>query len=167
MQERSRIYSILALCTLVSSGLGVLFSATCNHVYFTLMRMSAKQTVSIVGSLLAVLLPYFVSVLVITKLKHPAIYILCSMWIFHFAAAYFAITHAFGSAGWLIGLMLLFPDFALLPMLLVVSLRRITGTSHKRDRLVGLIVTVIIGIINHCAVSPFLAKIITTFETNG
>lgn len=167
MQERSRLYAILALCSLVSSGLGVLCSATWNHTYFSLMRMSAARPVTIVGSLIAVFVPYFVSVLVITNSKYRVAYILSSIRIFHLAAAYFAICCAFGSAGWLIGLMLLFPDIALIPMLLVISLRRVAGTLHKWDRAVGLVYTVIIGVINHCAVSPFLAKIITTFETNG
>ena len=154
LQERNRIYAILALCALFSSGLGILIFATENPIYLSLMRMSASRPVSIVGSLVAVIVPYFVSVLVVTNSKRALAYLLCSVRIFLVSAAYLAINLCFGSAGFLMGVMLLFPDIALIPMLITVSIRRLTGESGKWDALIGCIYTTVIALINYCTVSP-------------
>lgn len=161
------IYAKLALCCLISSGFGVIFSATLNPLYASMMRISAGRSVSIVGSLLAVTVPYFVSILVVTNSKHWLVYLLCAVRIFLFAAAYFAIYTSLGSAGWLVGSMLLFPDFALIPIFLFICIRRLLGTTSKRTMGLAMVYIGIIGILNYCAVSPFLAMIMERYKTNG
>ena len=167
LQERNRIYAIFALCSIVSSGLGILILATDNPIYYSLMRMSAGRPVSIVSSIVAIFLPYFVSVLVVTNSKHWIAYFICSVQIFLFSAAYSAVCQCFNAAGSLICYLLMFPHILLIPMLITSALRRLTWKSGKRDTIIGCMYTTTIAIINHCAVSPFLAKIIITFEANG
>ena len=161
------IYAKVALCCLISSGFGVLCSTALSPIYISLMHISAGRSVSIVGSFVAVVVPYFVSVLVVTNFKRWLIYAICSVRIFLFTAAYFAISAGFGSAGWLIGLMLLFPDITLIPMLIFMSIRQFLGLSAKRDRVLAMVYIGVIGILNYCTVSPFLAMIIERFKTNG
>ena len=166
LQDCNRIYAKLALCCLISSGFGVIFSAALNPFYASMMRISAGRSVSIVGSFVAVTVPYFVSVLVVTNSKHWLVYLLCAVRIFLFTAAYFAICVSFGSAGWLIGFMLLFPDTTLIPVLLFIGIRRLLGTSTKRNWVFAMVYIEVIGILNYCTVSPFLAMIIERFKTN-
>lgn len=167
LQERRQIYCVFVLCTLFGAGFGVYFAATANHSYILLMRMAVSRPVSIVGSFAAVFVPYFASFLVVSNSKPWLVYFFCAMRIFFFTSASWAVASAFGSSGWLIRNMLLFPDIFLLPMLIWFSVSRLSRNKSRRCCVLCLAYTALIGIINYCVVSPFLAKVLFTYETMG
>lgn len=167
LQERNRVYCFLAIFALISSGFGVIFSATADQSYLHLMRMAAGRPVSIVGSFLAVIVPYVVSVLVVTNSKPWLVYLTIAVRIFLFASACWAIASSFGTAGALVSFLFLFSDIFLIPVLLWFAISSLSGNSSRILVLLSLVYISLIGIINYCAVSPFLVKIINTYEAMG
>lgn len=167
LQDRNRIYCILAILVLFSSGFGVIYAATAAQSYFYLMRIAVSRPVSIVGSITAVILPYVVSVLVVTNFKSYFVYPVVAVHIFMFSCASWVVTNLYGTAGWLVGLMLQFPHVFLLPMLLQLSIGKLGGKNLRNLMRRCLFYIGLIGIINYCAVSSFLAKIMNTYETMG
>lgn len=167
LQDCNRIYCILAILVLISSGLGVFYAASADQSYLHLMRMAAGRPVSIVGSLVAVFIPYVVSVLVATNFKPWPVYLVIAAHVFRFSSAGWAVAISFGTAGWLISFMFLFADIFLIPMLLLFSVNRLSGKISRNLVILCLLYIGLIGIINYCAVSPFLAKIMNTYETMG
>ena len=167
LQERNRICCFLAISVLISSGFGVIFAATADQSFLHLMRLAASHPVSIIGSFLAVVVPYVISVLVITNSKPWLIYLTIAVRIFLFSSAYWAIASSFGTASALVSFLLLFPDIFLIPVLLWLAISSLSGNSSRILVLLSLVYIGLIGMINYCAVSPFLAKIINTYETMG
>ena len=167
LQERNRIYCILALISLLSTGFGVIYAATAEQTYFHLMRMAASRPVSIVGSMVAVFLPYIVSVLVVTNSKPWLSYTVVAVRLFLFAASGYAIYDCYGTAAWLIGFMFLFPDICLIPVLLWLTIRNSEKAICRKHSLLCLVYVAFVGIINFCTVSPFLADLLNTYESMG
>ena len=70
---------------------------------------------------------------------------------------------AFGAAGWLVRLLLLFSDFVLLPVLPIASIRILQGKTLKRWYMVLVVgLSAIVGVIDWKIVSPFLATLLET-----
>ena len=167
LQERNQVYCILAIILLISSGFGVLFAATADQSYLHLMRMAAGRPVSIVGSLLAVIVPYVVSVLAVSNFKPWLVYLTIAVRIFLFSSACWVIADSFGTASALVSFLLLFPDILLIPVLLWFAISSLSGNCSRILVLLSLVYISLVGIIDYCAISPFLAKIINTYETMG
>ena len=167
LQERNRTYCLLALLVLFSSGFGVLFAATAEQTYFLMMRMAGCRPVSIVGSFMAVFVPYFVSVLVVTNSKLWLAYTVIAVRLFLFTTAAYAISDCYCSAAWLIGFMFLFSDIFLIPMLIHLVIQRTVKAVNRTRCLLCLAYVALIGIINFCAVSPLLANLLYTYESMG
>lgn len=162
LQERNQRYCKLALIVLFSAGFGVIFAATAGHTYFHLMRMTACRPVSIVGSFVAVFVPYLVSVMVVANSNSWLSYTVIAVRIFLFATAGYAVYNCYGTAAWLVGFMFLFPDIFLIPMIIQLAIRRYEKAISRNHTLLYLAYVVFIGIINFCTVSPFLAYILNT-----
>ena len=132
LQECRQNWCVLALCAVFSAGLGALFAGTSGDTYILLMRMAASRPVSIVGSAVSVFLPFLVSVFLITHSKPWLVYLICGIRLFLFSSAAFAIGRSFGSAGWLVRLMLQMPDLCLIPVLIWFSVLVLAGNCTKR-----------------------------------
>ncbi len=150
---------------LVSACIGTLFgccfSAIFKDDYLLLMRRAVSLPVSIVGTLLAVVVPY-VAIVYSTKLW--LIYVQICLRFFFVAASFYIVGEAFGSAAWLIRCLLLFPDYLCMPVIIHFACH--IGRS-KRKQAILLIYSLLIGWINYQFISPFLATIIQKFETTG
>lgn len=167
IQKCSISLCIFALFTVCSAGLGVIFAASAGDSYFLLMRKTANCFVSIVGSAVTVLLPFLVSVFVITHSKPWLVYLICGIYIFSLSSACYAICRSFGSAGWLIQGMLLFPDICLTPVLIWLSVLHFAGKCNRRVCIYSSLFAVAIGMIDYCLISPLLANLIDSYETMG
>ena len=167
MQKCNERVCALALCVVFSAGLGVLFAATAGDSYFLLMRRASSVSVSIVGSAITVWIPFLVSVCLIVHFKLWLAYLICGIRIFAMASSCCATTHAFGTAGWFVQGMLHFPQLCLTPVLIWLIFLRFTGKYSRRIGLYCIIFAAVIGMINYCSISPFLANLIDTYETMG
>ena len=167
MQKCNQHLCIFALCAVCSAGLGVIFAATVGDIYFLLMRKAASCFVSIVGSAVTVLLPFLVSTFIITHSKLWLAYFGCGIYIFSLSSTCYAICRSFGTAGWLMQLMMQFSDIWLIPVLIWLFVLRLTGKCNRRICICCIGFALVIGMIDYCIISPFLANLIDSYETMG
>lgn len=167
LQECRQISHTLALCAVFGAGLGALFAGTSGDTYILLMRMAASRPVSIVGSAVSVFLPFLVSVFLIAHSKPWLVYLICGIRLFLFSSAAFALGRSFGSAGWLVRLMLQMPDLCLIPVLIWFSAVTLARSCTKRVMIRCILLVAVIGMFDYCMISPFLADLIDSFETMG
>ncbi len=164
MQRSSRRDTpfFLAFAWILGIVFGVGASYCASHSLSSLMRMTANSPVSIFGLLSAMLLPLLCSAF--------AVYISCP-WLliptaflkaFLYTYFSFGILASYGSAGWLIRLLLIFSDTLMLPVLWLFWLRGIQwGRVDFLYRLIPAVsVVFLIGSIDYSIISPFLAQII-------
>ena len=167
MQKCNRCLCIFAICTVCSAGLGVIFAASAGNHYFLLMRKATSCFVSIIGSAVTVLLPFLVSVFIITHSKPWLAYLICGIYIFSLSSTCYAICCSFGTAGWLMQLMMQFPDICLTPVLIWLFLLRLAGQGNRRILAWCFGFALAVGMIDYCVISPFLANLIDSYETMG
>lgn len=163
LQECKQKFFTLALYILLCSGLGASLCVLARDSYLLLMRMASSRRVSIVG-LVVCFAPYLVFVFIHSK---PWLVLLCGLRIVLVSAAILAIFKSFGTAGWLISLLMHFPDICLIPMLIWLFMRSNGVGVSKRCLAFTVIYILAVGMIYYCLISPFLANLIVKFETMG
>ena len=142
--------------------LGIRCAEFAGDPYFLLVRGSCAA-VSNRGLVLSVMLPFLFSAIAVFISKPilliPVSLIQCA----GFSMCCMAADIAFGAAGWLVRLLLLFSDFVLLPVLPIASTRILQGKTLKRWYMVLVVgLSAIVGIIDWKIVSPFLATLLET-----
>ena len=164
LQECRQKLFALALYILLCSGLGALLCVLAGDSYLLLMRMAASRCVSIVG-LVVCFAPYLVFIFIHSK---PwLVLLLCGLRLIFVSAAILAIYKSFGTAGWLVSLLMHSPDICLIPMMIWLYIRsnRVDISKHCLALTAAYILAV--GMIYYCLISPFLANLIVKFETMG
>ena len=164
---RRQIWCKLILCITLSAAFGVVLAASAGELYISLMRTATKRPVSIVGSAVAVFLPSLVSVLLIVHSKPRLLYFVCAIHIASFTATGWALSQAYASAGWMVHLLLQLPQLCIIPMIILLAMQRLSGTFSKGNAVYILIIVAILGMIDICLISPFLANLIDSYETMG
>ena len=150
--------AILLLCGLLS---GTALAVSAGNSYYSLMRMAASSPVSIAGLFASVFLPFLFSAFAVYLGKPKLIYFICFIKAALFSFGSFTALTAFASAGWLVRFLLQFSDIVMLPAFCWFSLRCITDTGlFKRDFSICLFLFLLIGSLDYCMVSPFLAMLI-------
>lgn len=153
----------LAFSWVLGSVFGAITSFYASDSLLSLMRMTAVSPVSIVSLLSAILLPLLFSAFAVyisnVWLLIPAAFF--KAFLYHFFC--FGILRSFGSAGWLIRLLLIFSDTLTLPVLWMYWLRSIKGTREGLAfRTIPAVCAVfLIGSVDYSVISPFLAQILS------
>ena len=142
---------------------GVLTALSASDLLSASMRTAVFSRVSILGLASAVFLPFLFSAF--------AVYIQCPFLLlpiafakaFLFSYLGLGVIEAFGSAGWLIRVLLMFSDIVLLPVLFWFWIRYISGDSRYGSRATAVCISVaaLVGSIDYCVISPFMANLIT------
>ena len=158
-RKGSTVFLASCFASGLAAGCMAFFSAECETA--SLMRAAADSRVSIVGLLSVIFLPFLFSAF--------AVYLRQPWWLlpiafckaFSFALVFLGITAAYGSAGWLMRLLLMFSDLWTLPLLCYFWLRYATGERRLALRVIPsyLCAVLLIAIIDHCLISPFLANL--------
>jgi len=160
LQDEHRIYGILALCAVAGAGVGVFFASVAGATYWHMMHVATGCPVSIVGSVLTVFIPYFVSVQFILKHRRWLGLAAFTLLVFRFSGTAWCITQSFGSAAWLIRGLYLFPDICLLPLICVLFTAPRWRIPNFRILLYCSVHIVVITLVYFCIVSPFVVSII-------
>lgn len=157
--------SVAFLAFLWTAGLifGTVTSFYAGNSVFSLMCGALYSPVSIVRLLSAMLLPLLFSAFAVyfsgAWLLIPIIFLKG----FSYAYLAFGILSSFGSAGWLIQLLLIFSDTLMLPVLWIYWLRVLKDGQH--DLLIRTIPAVsaalLIGSFDISVISPLLAQILS------
>lgn len=157
----------LALCAFLGAMFGVFFAFMAGNSLFLMLRCAVCSPVLIGDLLLAVFLPFALSVLLISRYNSWLVYPICLLRFFTFSACAFCILRNFGSAGGLMLFLMQFQDFVLLPVLVWVSIRRLHGAIQTRDCIYAVSAAMVLALLQCCFVSPFAVRLIDTYETMG
>lgn len=152
---------LIPVCFAFGMICGIVF-AHCSDILASLMRQALFCQVSIVGLATVSILPFLLSafaVLISCPVLLPVI-VFSKAFLFGTCAA--ALDLTFGSAGWLVRMLLMFSDIASLPVLYWLWLRcsSLNPRGLLRDFLFALLVTGCIGGIDIWIIAPFLASVI-------
>lgn len=153
---------ILACAWFLGLFSGVLFSMSASDSLGSTMRAAAGGCVSISGLLSAILLPLLFSAFAVYIFKPTLLIPIAFLKAFVFAFLGVGILGAYGSAGWLIRLLLMFSDILMLPLLWWYWLRAFSGPKRRVfDTSVAAVYALLVGSIDYCVISPFLANLIS------
>ena len=142
--------------------LGAFLSPFAPESYLLLMRRAAGSPVSIVGLFASVLLPFLIATYAVSISKPVLLYAVCFCKAVLFSFCCRGIQLTFGSAGWLVLILMQFSDLCMLPVLCWFSFRHLGAGTHrlKRDFAIGCGIGTAVGILDYCMVSPFLVMLI-------
>lgn len=155
--------TILAVVWLLGLLLGTVISICAGDSLVSLMRMAVSGRVSISGLLSAMVLPFLLSALAV-YIQKPVLLVLIAFGK-AFLVSYLGLgaMAAYGSAGWLVRWLLMFSDCCSLPLLWLYWLRLLSGKRRfaSIETAALMIAVVLIGSLDYCVVSPFLAVLIS------
>ena len=157
----------LALCAFLGAVFGVFFVLAAGDSLFLLICSAVGCPASVADLVLAVVLPFVLSVLLIFRFPSWLVYPICLLRFFAFSACAYCIFRNFGSAGGLMLFLMQFQDFVLLPVLVWLGMRRLIGSLRLRDCIYAACAATVPVLINCCFVSPFAVRLIDTYETMG
>ena len=163
--DRLRVASgswMLAICWILGLLLGAIYGYRADPSYIHLMRMASSSRTSIVGLILVLYFPLLLSAFAVYSGRPQWLLPICFLKTFIFASCGSSLLTVFGSATWLVRMLLQFTDVCTLPFLLWFCLRNITGynANTRFDFLVCLVAMTILGTLDFCVISPFLASLI-------
>lgn len=153
----------LALSWILGLIFGASFGLASENISTTAMHRALISTPSFPGLLSAAMLPALFSAFAV-YISKPVLLIpiaFCKAFLFSYLSL--EVLTAFGSAGWLIHLLFLFSDTLMLPLLWSFWLKT---EHHDRNSTLCctvpvLITALMIGSIEYCFISPFLAHILS------
>lgn len=153
---------LLALSWCTGMVCGILLFVYDSGSLLSLMRSSVICSVSIVGLIYTVMLPFLFSAFAVLLFGAASLLLICFMKACFFSFVSFGIYYSFGSAGWLISGLLMLTDAVTSVLLYVFWLRILSGRCRSPfwDTLLFCLFGVIFGSIDHCIISPFLVSLI-------
>ena len=153
---------LLALCCCLGFFCGTIAAYRSDDTYFSMMLMALASHVSIPGLIASVSLPFLFSAFAVFTGHSGLLYGLCFVKMLFFGLSCAAVHLAFGSAGWLVLLLLCFSDCCAVPVLCWFCIRSISGNSRSFccDFTVCAALIAAIVAIDICVISPFLASLI-------
>lgn len=138
------------------AGCLIFFSAESESASW--MRAAADSRVSIVGLLSVILLPFLFSAFAVFIGQPWLLLPMAFCKAVSFSMVSLGLMVSFGSAGWLMRILLMFPDLLTLPLLFFFWLRCASGEGLKVWSCLGcLMVALAIGSMDFYIISPFLA----------
>lgn len=145
---------------LIFGGLAAVFVS--NDVS-SLMHAASVSRVSIVGLLSVYLFPLLFSALAVYMNLPYLLLPICFLKAVSFSYLAMGVSIAFGSAGWLVRLLLMFSDLASFPILWWFWSRSRSGShgSLLRFFTAALCLAAVFGSIDYCLVAPFLANLLS------
>lgn len=152
----------LALCYCAGLLMGSIVAAQAQESIASWMRTAEFQRVSIVSLLSVTCLPFLISALAVMISQTWLLFPICFLKAFCFGFCATGVSCVFGSAGWLVCGLLLFTDLCSMPLLIFWWLRYLDGLRRLRfsDTALTASLLFLIGSLDHCVISPFLAGII-------
>lgn len=150
----------LAFLWLAGLGAGFLFSRCASDTLLSLMRQAPMCPVSIVWRLVYNALPFLIAAFAVSISGNKLLFALCWIKIFLFSSFAFSSVAAFGSAAWLVRLLLQFSDLCLLPVLYWFASRLLGQGRLARDLGICLALASLIGAVDQSCIAPFLMAIL-------
>lgn len=152
----------LALFWLGGFLCGVLTSLKWEGVVSSLIGSAFAESISMVVLVLVTFFPFLISAFAVSA-SCPVLILpisFCKAFLFSFVS--FGFWRFYGSAGWMVHLLLMFPNLVAMPSLYYFWQRHISGEQGvQRWELIGaLMLCVLLGSIEYCILSPLLGRLI-------
>lgn len=153
---------LFALSLFVGLILGVISASSASDSVILLMRLAISRPVSIVGLLSIYLLPFVSSILAVFLSKSWMLLPICFLKALIFGFCARVITVLAGDPDWLLHILFLFSDTCSFVMLCWFWIRHISGRKVTviQDAAICIVVFIILGTLDYCYISPFLAMLI-------
>lgn len=153
---------LLAITWIFGLVLGIVSAYQAGHSVFRLMRMAANSHASIVSLLVSGVLPFLLSAAAVFFSARHFLFLIGFVKAFCFGCCACATMLSFGSAGWLICLLLMFSDLCDLPALIWFWLRHLWDGAYLRfpDTVFCIGWSLLVGSVDFCLVTPFLVSLI-------
>lgn len=154
---------LLAFSWILGFVFGMLYAHAAGDIVSALMRTAVCSRVSIVGLLASVFFPLIISAIA-AYFSVPAVFIsVAFLRAFSYGFCLWGVSAAYGSAGWLIRLLLLFSDSCTAVSLLWFCVRHLSGdrNSLKKDFVVCTVMASFVCCVDYFFVSPFLAALMS------
>ena len=150
----------LALFWLIGLICGVCYAA-CNQSVVVLMRLAIFYQVSIVGLVYVLYLPIIAAVLCVKRSCPVAFYTVASLTSFLFGCSLCWITYVYGTASWLIKVLLLFSESAVNILILYMGYQKSSARFETvREYCHLIIAALLLGCLDCLLVSPFAATLL-------
>ena len=155
---------LLALFWTVGIALGIWSAYTCGSNHIFLMRSVPFGTVSIVSLMCVSVFPFLLSAFTVFLSHSKALLAIALVKGFFFSYISACLLFGFGSGDWLMRLLLMFSNICCLPILFWYWMRHISGDVSFSPWLTLFVASMLflIGSIDFCCVSPFLAMLINS-----
>ena len=160
---RNRIYGFSFLWIL-SVLFGMLFASNEQGTASSLICCALLQDASLIGFLLTAFLPLLIAVVSIFLQIVSPLYIICFIKGISLGYCMISFLAAFGSAGWLLAVLILFSNISSLILFHYLSLLHLSSSRaiSLEDFLIAFILFLGIGIVDYIAISPYTAFLIST-----
>ena len=145
----------------ISAMLAGVFVCSVDSKIHSLMLVAPSCSLSIVGVLIITILPLAISIAGLYTKKFAILYIIYIIKSFSSGYLLFAIARVYGSAGWIVHLLLLFSENVTSFLILWITFRHVKGRSKTffLDALICITISIAIGIIDYLFVAPFLCAV--------
>lgn len=152
----------LALCCILGFSCGLACIHLLDEPYFSLLCRAPETHVSPSGLIVFAAFPFLITALAIYTGYFWLLFCVCFGKMFLFGIGAAGVYCSFGSASWLMHLLLCFSDCCLIPVLCWFCIRRFSCglRSVLHDLVICSAVIAVISFIDIYVVSPFLASLI-------
>lgn len=160
--SRRMMFLLLAFSWCLGLVLGLWSSAMAGESLVPLMQSAASARVTITGLLTAISLPFLLSALAVFLGRWWLFLPIAFGKAFLIAFTGYGVFVSFGSAGWLMRVLLMFSDCACAPLLLWLWIHGITAERRRVLSVAGpALLALAIGSVDFYVVSPFLAMLLS------
>ena len=153
---------ILAFSWIAGLLCGLFFVSKAAEPLSLLMHTAVYNHITLFGLAAVLFLPLIASAAAVYLGAHILIFPICFIKSFAFGVCLCGVSVAFGSAGWLVRVLLLFSDSCMIVVLLWFWYRHLTGDRSvlRRDTVLCAAVALFVGLVDYLFVSPFFAGLL-------
>lgn len=160
--QRKNRSPYLALWLSLGLIAGAVVAAAAGSALDSMIPAAADQVGSLSDLLISVLLPFVLSAFAALMGELWLLYPIAFFKAFLVSFLGFGVMSVYGSAGWLIRCLLLFSECCTLPILILFWIRQLSGQGSRMTvTALAVFAAVLIGSLDYCIVSPFLANVIS------
>lgn len=151
-------------CWFAGSSLGLLAECFCGDAIASWLTLLPGQIPDLGSVLLLSVLPLLLTASAVTLFRPCACYVLCLIRGFGQGLVIACLGRLFGSGTPIVVFLLLFSSLWTNPFILWYWCRCLRGNSCRfaADTVLCAVFCVLIGLLDHCAIAPFLADVINT-----
>lgn len=141
---------------------GIFTFLSAEPLLFPLMRRIPSESASIVRLLCIGAFPFLISILMVSIMNANCVLAICFGKVFLFSFVSIGLLRAFGSAGWLVRLLLLFSNSFSMCFLYFLSLQALSYKRSSNQFILLLLFTldILFRSFDYRIISPFLARLI-------